>query len=109
MWFNVKQARKYLLEEGRVFTLRPKRRKREECREVLMYNGFGKKGDLYVSFVKEIEGDGELREFVDDSGFDSVEEWRAAAKESQYLYYVMLLDDPFRVTKAWRNHLESVS
>jgi len=55
MWFNVEEARKYLLNEGRVFTLRPKRRKREECKEVLSYGGFGKKGMIYVSFVKEIK------------------------------------------------------
>jgi len=70
----------------------PKRRKREECREVLSYGGFGKKGMVYVSFVKEIEVDGELEEFVEDSGFESVEEWRKKAKESRFLYYVMLLN-----------------
>lgn len=91
IWFNVKEAREYLLSVGRVYTLRPKRRKREECREMLSYDGFGKKGVVYVSFVKEIEDDRELEMFVKDSGFKSVEEWRKKAKDSRFLYYVMLL------------------
>lgn len=92
IWFNVKEAREYLLSVGRVYTLRPKRRKREECKEVLSYDGFGKKGMVWVSFVKEIEDDRELEEFVEDSGFRSVEEWRKEAKDSRFLYYVMLLN-----------------
>lgn len=97
MWFNVKEAREFLLREGRVYTLRPKRRNRDVknpngYREVLSFDGFGKKGTLFVSFVKEIEDDGELKEFVEDSGFGSVEEWREKGKDSRFLYYVMLLD-----------------
>lgn len=91
IWFNVREAREYLLSVGRVYTLRPKGRKREECREVLSYGGFGKKGMVYVSFVKEIEDDRELEMFVEDSGFESVEEWRKKAKDNRFLYYVMLL------------------
>lgn len=91
MWFNVLEARDFLLRNGRVFTLRPKRRKREGRHEVLMYGGFGKKGDLYVSFVKEIEDVGELKEFVEDSGFGSLDEWLLAADGSRFLYYVMLI------------------
>jgi reverse gyrase len=86
IWFNVEKARNYLLRNGYVYTLRPK--KRREGIEVLSYEGFGKKGVVYVSFVKEIESDEELKEFVSESGFETVEEWRKEAGESRFLYYV---------------------
>jgi len=89
IWFNVKEAREQLLRRGLVYTLRPKRRR--EGREVLCYDGLGKKGVVYVEFVKEIDDDGELEEYVDFSGFKSVKEWRAKAKNSRYLYKVTLL------------------
>jgi hypothetical protein len=98
MWFNVEEAREFLLNEGHVFTLRPKRRKRDfknplGYSEVLSYDGFGKKGLLYVSFVKEVIEDGELREFINDSGFDSLEDWLDKANGSRFLYFVMTLDE----------------
>ena len=91
MWFNVEEARNFLLKNLSVYTLRPKTRR--EGKEVLSYGGFGKKGVVYVVFVKEINDDSELEEFVTESGFNSVEEWLEKAGESRYLYYVMLLPD----------------
>lgn len=35
---------------------------RENCREILSWNGFGKKADAFVIFIKEIEDDSELME-----------------------------------------------
>jgi len=89
MWFNVKEARDFLLTNGFVYTLRPK--KRREGREALMYEGFGKKGELQVRFVKEIESDEELQTRVERSGFRSVEEWRKKAGDSRFLYLVGLV------------------
>ena len=89
MWFNVKEARDFLLTNGFVYTLRPK--KRREGREALMYEGFGKKGELQVRFVKEIESDEELETRVERSGFRSVEEWRKKAGDSRFLYLVGLV------------------
>jgi reverse gyrase len=89
IWFNVKKAREFLLKNGHVYTLRPK--KRREGVEVLSYEGFGKKGVVYVSFVRAIENDEELKEFIGESGFESVKEWRKEAGESRFLYYVFVI------------------
>ena len=89
MWFNVKEAREQLLKDGVVYTLRPK--KRREGHEVLMYNGFGKKGDIEVLFIGKIDTDTDLEGiFLEMSGFTSVEAWRKAAGESSFLYRVEL-------------------
>jgi len=90
IWFNVKKARDFLLKNGYVYTLRP--RKRREGIEVLMYDGFGKKGVVNVSFVKEIKSDKELYKFVNESGFYSIQEWRKEAGDSKFLYFVTLLE-----------------
>ena len=88
IWFNVKKAREFLLKNGYVYTLRPK--KRREGREPLFYGGFGKKAMAYVIFIGKIENDKELEEYVKDSGFETVEEWRREAKDSKYLYKIVL-------------------
>ncbi len=90
IWFNVKEAREFLLKNGYVYTLRPKKRKREG-REVLMYGSFGKKGLVSVSFINEITDDDQLEQFVSCSGFNSVKEWTSAAGQSRFLYRVDLL------------------
>jgi hypothetical protein len=89
MWFNVPEAREYLLQYGEVYTLRPK--KRREGKEVLSYGGFGKKGEVNVKFVKEILDWNELNRYVDKSGFRTVDEWVRKAKGNRFLYHVVLL------------------
>lgn len=89
IWFNVEKARKFLLENGIVYTLRPKLRR--EGKEPLFYGGFGKKGEVLVDFVGEVLDDADLKGYVDKSGFETIEEWRAKASESRYLYRVLLL------------------
>jgi len=44
-----------------------------------------------VKFVKEVKDDSELEEYVGESGFGSVGEWRKKAGKSRFLYYVELL------------------
>ena len=90
MWFNVKEAREFLLKNEYVLTLRPKRRAREDCWELLSWEGFGKKGDAYVLFVKKIEDVERLRKLVRWSGFATLEEWLEKAGESRFLYLVFL-------------------
>jgi hypothetical protein len=85
----VEKARNYLLRNGYVYTLRPK--KRREGKEVLSYGGFGKKGEVNVKFVKEILDWNELNRYVDKSGFRTVDEWVRKAKGSRFLYHVVLL------------------
>ena len=89
IWFNVREAREHLLKRGHVYTLRPKRRR--EGKDVLMFGKFGKRGTVYVKFVKEVKDDSELEEYVGESGFGSVGEWRKKAGKSRFLYYVELL------------------
>jgi hypothetical protein len=89
IWFNVREAREHLLRNGHVYTLRPKRRR--EGKDVLMFGRFGKRGTIYVRFVKEVKSDSELQNYVGESGFKSVEEWRRKAGKSRFLYYVELV------------------
>jgi hypothetical protein len=89
IWFNVPEAREYLLKHGEVYTLR--RKERREGKEVLMYGGFGKKGEVNVKFVREILDWNELNRYVDKSGFRTVDEWIRKAKGSRFLYHVVLL------------------
>jgi len=87
-----------LFRYGFVFTLRPKkgrgRGKRLEGKDVLMFDGFGKKGMVYFWFVKEIPELEvyRLNEYVSDSGFKCVLQWLAEAIPNRFLYLVVLLD-----------------
>lgn len=89
IWFNVPEARHHLLEKGSVYTLRPKRRR--EGRDMICYNGFGKKGMCRITFVAEIHDDTELIEFVGRSGFPTIEAWLEKAGDSRFLYLVQLI------------------
>lgn len=94
IWFNVEKAREFLLKNGFVFTLRPKRRR--EGREMLSYGGFGKKGMVNVKFVDWFIGEDRLEEnleqYVEFTGFDNVKEWLEEAKDSRILYKVSLIE-----------------
>jgi len=97
LWMNVKEAKDFLLSKGFVFSLRPKRRKRDHYnptgyREVLSYDGFGKKGVVFVKFVKLIKSDDELLPFVKLSGFNDLKEWKEKARDSRFLYLIQLLE-----------------
>ena len=91
IFFNVPQAREYLLRRGFVYTLRPKMRK--TGRDVAAYGSYYEHqriGHVWVDFVKEVKDKGELRGYVADSGFKSVEDWWRAAKGSRFLFKVTL-------------------
>jgi len=97
MWFNIQEARDYLLRNGFVYTLRPKpyrgRSKRKHGKDILMYNGFGKKGEVYFEFIKTIDDPNELEPIVQFSGFKSLDEWLKNAKGNRCLFKVILLDE----------------
>jgi len=95
LWMNVKEAREHLLKHDCVFSLRPKRRKRENCVEPLMYDGFGKKGEVWVGYCGEIprwNNHWLLNFFVGQSGFKTSKEWLEKAKDSRYLYFIGLIN-----------------
>lgn len=94
MWFNVPEARTHLLERGFVYTLRPKLRynHKKVGTDTLMYDGFGDRGTVEYSLAKFIVKDTELEQYVPWSGFDSLEEWLAKAKESRFLYLVQIVN-----------------
>jgi len=89
IWVNVKEARDHLLEKGFVYMLRPIRQRKG--RDMLSWNGPGKKGMGTIKLVKEIEATDELEEFVKESGFSSVADWLEKAKESRFLYRLALI------------------
>lgn len=94
MWFNVPEARNFLLKNRFVFTLRPKpyrfSKKRRKGFDVLMYSGFGKKGRIYYRFIKPIKNDLDLEDYVKWSGFENVDEWGVSPNRN--LYLVVLLE-----------------
>jgi hypothetical protein len=97
MIFKNEQVSDFLLKNGEVYTLRPTQRKRgrdKTIHEPLVSELFTMPfGHGLVTLIKEIKDDTELGEFVSKSGFFSVHEWRANAKDSKFLYHVKLTVD----------------
>ena len=89
--FSVEEARNHLEKYGFVYTLRPKMRKR--CGDT-WYNYFRtdtKKGDVSIGYVGDFSNtEWRLKSYLDNSGFESVEDWLKTAKGSRYLYSVQL-------------------
>jgi len=115
IYFKSKKALDCLLKNGEVYTIRPKKRF-----EGLAYVKTSKKGrklaEVEVKYVGEVvqtapddewfvvEGayaKGKLEEFVDKSGFNSVEEWLEEVRklnggklpDKMFLYHVKLLEE----------------
>jgi len=97
MWFNVPQARNFLLQNGFVYTLRPKpyrlRSKKKRGIDVLMFNRVEKRGEVYFEFIKVVDDPEELKPLVKYSGFKTLEEWLRKAGENRCLFKVILLDE----------------
>jgi hypothetical protein len=97
MMFAVEEARTFLLNNEEVYTLRPKFRKRgrnNTIKEPLVTELFTAPFAIgWVTFIKKIEDDSELEEFISKSGFDTVQEWRSKAKDSRFIYHVKLMID----------------
>ncbi len=94
IWFDVAEARDFLVMKGMVSTLRP--RKRTEGITIAMFHGKDgvvKIGRVVVRFIAEIDDPEEdLMELVPFSGFKSLEAWLKAAKGSRFLYLVFLIE-----------------
>lgn len=98
IWMNNLKARKHLLEHGKVYSIRPRRRRMTWTPhgEPLMWKRRGKRGMARVDYLHLIEYPEELEIWVDESGFDSVEEWisnlnKEITPESPVWLYVILL------------------
>ena len=88
IFFNIKEARDYLIANKMVYTLR-KPRKTGDASIMIgnRYRGSVKKiGNGYVSFVEQIVNDKQLEKYVEQSGFKSIEKWREKAKDCKQLY-----------------------
>ena len=91
MIFDNKKARKFLVEHGYVYTLRRVRRKREGKDWCNYFRTDTKKHNIFVVYEGYIDTNEWLSLYVGESGFDSVEEWRKAAKDSRFLYFVSII------------------
>ena len=93
IYFNITKARNYLLKNKVVYTL--KERKRRYLGKSQIRKGsfiiFEEIGWGIVSYVKTINNDNELLPYVNQSGFQEVEDWRKKAGKSKYLYKVELI------------------
>ena len=93
IFFNIKEARDYLIANKMVYTLR-KPRKTGDASIMIghRYRDSVKKiGNGYVSFVEQIVNDKQLERYVEQSGFKSIEKWREKAKDCKQLYKVDLI------------------
>lgn len=97
IFFNVKQARDFLLSHGLVYTLRRRRRRdREVTRAVYgsLYN-HAVLGKVEILWIMTIEDPTSLYPFLPYSGFQTIEEWLAhASKDAHELYRVDLIETP---------------
>ena len=104
IWFNVPEARKQLIENKLVYTLRPK--KRREGTEPLCWDTKGIKGTVSIKLIGAFDNEEILREFIIDahneskidyvknSGFENITEWlvHATPEWPLWLYEVRLID-----------------
>lgn len=96
IFFNVPEAREYLISHGIVYTLRQKsgpweRAIRRPVTDVAYYGSFYKKkgiGRVSIEFIGEIKDTKELLPYVARSGFAMVEDWWEAAEGSRFLFRV---------------------
>ena len=95
MSFEIDEALKQLERYLEVYTLRPRRRKKEGKDWYNLKRCGKKEADIWVEFVKEIEDDSELWQYLSGSGFADVALWKLAAKDSKFLYHVTILNGGF--------------
>ncbi|MBA7707053.1 hypothetical protein ES703_115914 [subsurface metagenome] len=91
MFFNVPEARQQLTSKGFVYTLRPKMRR--IGKDTAFYGSYYKKekiGDIFVDLIKEVKNPEEVKQYVSDSGFKTLEDWWEAAKGSRFLFKVTM-------------------
>ena len=115
MYFKSKKALNFLLENGHIYTIRWAKIKADVV-WITSKRGGKKIADAVVAYIGEVvqvvpdnewyvadkaSAIGKLDEFVNESGFNSVEDWLEEVKklnggklpEKMYLYYVKLVGD----------------
>lgn len=91
-----------MIDKGSVYTLRP--RKRKEGIDTAFYGNYFKKtkiGRVKIRYIGTVRIQDmfiptvflSLKRFVRQSGFRSLEDWLMAAKNSTYLYKVLLVKE----------------
>jgi hypothetical protein len=94
IFFNVHEAREYLLDNGYVYTLRTKRPPKAQVDHARWgsYYRFSDLGLVKIEFVMEVRDRHDLEPYVKESGFKTVNEWfTAAAPLARNLLKVTLL------------------
>ena len=94
IFFNVQEARDFLLQFGMVYTLRRKRK--EDYGQVRIVQGSYFHNQILgigvISLIKKIENKDELEKYLPYSGFSSIDEWcNKKSPDANYLYIVKLI------------------
>lgn len=94
IYFNVEEARKYLIEHGDVYTIRKERAVGFTMARYGSYFNFNRLGTVNISPVLQLRSmsmEEQLKPFVAQSGFESVVRWMHGVPRwdnSMFLYYV---------------------
>ena len=94
IFFNIPEARDFLLQFGMVYTLRRKRK--EDYGQIRIVQGSYFHNQILgigvISFIKKIERKEELEKYLEYSGFSSIDEWyNKKSPNANYLYLVKLI------------------
>ena len=93
IFFNRTEARDQLMNHGRVYTIRKKRKSVgvTMARQGNLFH-FTELAKVNVEFVKKVENHQELSPYVGESGFKTIDEWANAAQPgADHLYKVSKL------------------
>jgi hypothetical protein len=94
IYFNVEEARKYLIEHGEVYTIRKERHAGFAMARCGSFMRFDRLGTVNISPVLQLRSmsmEEQLKPFVAQSGFESVARWMHGVPRwdnSMFLYYV---------------------
>jgi hypothetical protein len=94
IFFNIPEARNFLLQFGMVYTLRRKRQEDYGRVQIVQGSYFHYKilGIGVISLIKKIENKNELEKYLKYSGFSTVDEWyNKKSPNANYLYIVKLI------------------
>ncbi len=94
IYFNIKEAREYLLKNRIIYTLRDIRKEgQEQVRKSKNTDWYPYEilGFANVKLVKKIENLYDLKGYVIKSGFKTVDDWLVEAKDNRYLYEVKMI------------------
>lgn len=93
IFFNVREAREYLMKNGHVYSLRWKR---HTGKARILKGSYFKHEDLgfsTVELVKLAPTMNDLRRYLDRSGFKTVNDWMLTAREHYKKYGILSLEE----------------